>query len=232
MRIAIFMANTDESAFAQRHPKDGAKFTDLMALARPHWTYPVFAVKDGVFPTDLGELDGVIITGSPASANAGEPWMQELEALIRTLLAREIPIFGACFGHQIVAKAVGGRVARNPQGWVKGVVQADYAEGPLLAYASHTEQVVDLPAGAEMIASSAGCPVAAFRIPGQVETTQYHPEMTPEFFEALLEEVAPTLPAKVVDQARASLAAVPSREAWAARMTRFFETLAVSPAKT
>ena len=63
MKIAILMTNTDESDFAQRHPKDGEKFADFIQLVRPEWETVVFSVKDGNFPSDITEFDGFMITG-------------------------------------------------------------------------------------------------------------------------------------------------------------------------
>jgi len=222
MRIAILMTNTDESDFAQRHPKDGEKFTDLRRLVEPDWEYPVYSVKDGDFPRNLKGLDGAIITGSPASVRDNAPWIARLEAMLRDMVAVGIPIFGACFGHQIVAQALGGRVDDNPQGWVKGAVSARYGATAMAGYASHSEQVIEAPEGAEIIAVADGCPVAGFRIGQAIETTQYHPEMTPAFFRSLLDEYGPKLPEGVEARARGSLALTPSREARAARISAFF----------
>ncbi|MEL6689923.1 MAG: type 1 glutamine amidotransferase [Pseudomonadota bacterium] len=222
MRIAILMANTDESAFADRHPKDGEKFRALMSLARPDWDYPVWSVKDAEFPA-LDDFDGALITGSPASVNEGMWWMIRLEGLVREVYHGGKPLYGACFGHQIIAKAFGGVVGNNPTGWVKGVVTP---EGALPGYASHTEQVLELPSGMDPIASAPGCDIAGFRVGNQIETTQYHPEMTPEFFSALLDEYGPSLPEEVVETARASMAITPDQAAWAEQIAQFFESYA------
>lgn len=222
MRIAILMANTDESDFADRHPKDGKKFTSLMTLARPDWSYPVFAVKDAEFPT-IDQMDGAIITGSPASVQEGLWWMVRLEALVKQMYHQGIPAFGACFGHQIMARALGGVVGDNPQGWVKGVVMAHYADQSIPAYASHTEQVLESPPGSEVIARAEGCENAGFAFGSLIETTQYHPEMTEDFFRALLDEYGPELPEDVVASARASMSVTPSRAQWAERIAGFFE---------
>ena len=232
MRIAILMANTDESDFAHRHPKDGEKFAALMRLARPEWDYPSYAVKDGVFPENPDTAQGYIITGSPASVNEDQPWMQQLESFVRDLAQAEKPVFGACFGHQIIAKALGGRVGDNPKGWVKGAVTARYTKSTIAGYASHTQQVLEPPRGAHVIASSPDCPVAALQIGKTIETTQYHPEMTPDFFAALLDEYGPSLPAGVEAAARASMEVVPDRAIWAERMARFFENAVASQAVT
>ena len=123
MHLAILMTNTDESEFAQSHPKDGEKFTDLILMARPDWHTSVFAVKDGEFPQDLFALDGAMITGSPASVRSGAPWVAQLLDLIRSAHARRFPLFGACFGHQAIALALGGSVDRNPDSWVHGLTR-------------------------------------------------------------------------------------------------------------
>ena len=120
MHLAILMTNTDESDFAQRHPKDGAKFASLIHWVRPDWQLEVFSVKDDIFPEDLGVFDGALITGSPASVNDPAPWVGKLIGQLRDAIAREIPLFGVCFGHQALAKALGVEVVQNPKGWVFG----------------------------------------------------------------------------------------------------------------
>mgnify|MGYP003949246557 CR=1 FL=1 len=224
MRIAILMANTDETDFAQRHPKDGEKFTALMSLARPDWDYVVFSVKDGLFPESTTGIDGAIITGSPASVHDGEDWITKLEALVRVWLVARVPIYGVCFGHQIIAKALGGTVGQNPDGWVLGAINTVYqSEGSVSAFAAHTEQVTALPEGAEIIASTPGCPAAGYKIADQVETTQYHPEMTEAFMAALLNDHRDYFGDGITDAAEASLQIKPNRAVWAERIADFFE---------
>ena len=121
MHLAILMTNTDESPFAQRHPKDGEKFAELIHLVRPDWRVEVFPVKDGVFPADITAFDGAMITGSPASTRSGADWTLKLFDLIRDMAARHQPVMGVCFGHQAIALALGGQVGRSPEGWAHGL---------------------------------------------------------------------------------------------------------------
>ncbi|WP_372615034.1 type 1 glutamine amidotransferase [Aquicoccus sp.] len=231
MRIAILMTNTDESDFAHRWPRDGEKFPAMMRRVRPGWAFVVCPVKDGVFPETLEGIDGVMITGSPASVNSGAEWVARLEALVREIVAAGIPLFGACFGHQVIATALGGRVGPNPDGWVFGQVEAEFTDGRKMPiYSSHSEQVLRLPEGAEVIATGPGCPVAGFVIGDGVMTTQYHPEMEPDFVAALIEELAEELGPEITARARASLGTPPDMAGTAEWIARFLEKKQVDAA--
>jgi GMP synthase-like glutamine amidotransferase len=224
MHIAILVTNTDESRFAQSHPRDGEKFQALLAPLRPDWRFSVFSVKDDVFPQSLVGIDGVIVTGSPASVHDPDPWVARLMGLIRQIVEDDIPLYGACFGHQAVALALGGTVARNPGGWVLGTVETELQGlGTVAMYAAHLEQVTALPAAAEVIGSTPGCAIAAIRIGRRVMTTQYHPEMTHDFIAALVEELAGKLPDAVIAQARKSLTMQADTARIAAQIIAFFE---------
>lgn len=223
MHIALLMTNTDESEFAQARPKDGEKFTTMIRSVRPDWQVTVFPVKDGVFPPKGARFDGWLIGGSPASVHDAAPWVGQLFALIRRLVDEAQPIFGACFGHQAIAMALGGHVAKNPGGWVFGLVETTVEGVPMKLYGSHMEQVVDLPPGAVVLGGTADCPVGSFAIPGRVMTTQYHPEMSHDFITDLVEEYADDLPAEVVTRARESLTKAADSTAIAERIARFFE---------
>ena len=224
MHIAILMANTDESDFAQRHPKDGEKFARLLGPLRPDWRFTTLAVKDGEFPADLSAYDGFIITGSPASVHDDEPWVHRLMQVIREIRDRDRPVFGACFGHQAIAKALGGRVGKNPGGWVFGLAETQMEGAPIRLYAAHVEQVTQLPEGAEPLGGNADCPFGAYRIGPRVLTTQYHPEITEDFASALVEEYRDKLPSEVAERAKASLIRPAETARMAQRIVDFFES--------
>lgn len=224
MHLAILMTNTDDSAFGRANPDDGQKFTALLRRVRPGWRLEVFSVKDGVFPDSL-DFDGLLITGSPASVHDGADWIAQLEALVRDAVAQELPLFGACFGHQIIAKALGAKVGYNPAGWVLGrVVTTLLPEGlPLPIYAAHKEQVRALPPGARLTARTDGCPIAGFAIGRHVLTTQYHPEMSADFIAALTEAFADEVGRDVAERARTTLSPPPDMAALAEWIAAFFE---------
>lgn len=229
MHIAVLVTNTDRSAFAARHPRDGEKFTAMVQTVRPGWTVTAFDLTEGEFPDSLAGVGGVIIGGSPASVNDHEPWIAELQPLIRQIVAAGIPLFGACFGHQAIARALGGHVGDNPGGWVMGVTETRIAgapwvdAGPIRLCAAHSEQVLDLAPGAEVLGGNAECPVGFYRVGEKVFATQYHPEMTDDFIAALVAEYAPKLPETVAEVARASLARPAESRRFGEMIARFFE---------
>lgn len=239
MQLAILMTNTDESDFARNHPKDGEKFSAMIRSVRPGWRTTVFAVKDGAFPRAMAGFDGAIITGSPASVNEAAPWIGRLFELIREMHAARLPVFGACFGHQAIAVALGGRVGPNPGGWVHGRIRnrilfrtgwMEALPDPLHLYGSHKEQVAVPPGQAALLMQSERCEVAAMAIGRHIYTIQHHPEMSPAFIAALTEEMAADLGPEITRRARASLRAGPADAApFAESIARFFEQARTGP---
>lgn len=232
MHIAILVTNTDDSAFAESHPSDGDRFSQLLLTGRPEWRVSVFDLPKGAFPEDLTGYDGFLIGGSPASVHDGFAWNLRLADLIRKVVAARTPLFGACFGHQAIAMALGGSVGPNPGGWVLGMADtttlapAPWMEGgphQLRMCAAHLEQVTTLPQSASLIGGNDTCPIGSFRIGGHVFTTQYHPEMPHDFIAALIEELATDLPPDVITDARASLARPADLDLVQGWIQRFFE---------
>lgn len=234
MHLAILMTNTDESAFAQAHPKDGEKFTTLVHSVQPDWTLTSYAVKDGIFPADITAFDGIIITGSPASVLDDEAWIARLLEEIRKAYAAGIPMFGACFGHQAIALALGGTVERDTNGWAFGLVEMSVTDAPawydgpaeILQYGAHLDQVTKLPTGAQRIFVTNHCPNAGFAIGNRVYTTQNHPEMTPDFMAALTAEYGPKLGTDIATRAKASLEREADTALFARSIAQFFKNAA------
>lgn len=232
MQIAILVTNTDDSAFAARHPGDGEKFGQLLLSRLPDWQVSVFDLPQGMFPDSLDGFDGFLIGGSPASVGDASPWIARLAPVVRQIVAGGKPLFGACFGHQAIAAALGGKVGQSPGGWVPGVTETVMHipapwmagdSGPVRMNAAHLEQVTVLPVGAETLGGNADCAVGSLRIGNRVFTTQYHPEMTQRFIAALVEELAPNLPPGVAARARTSLYQPAELDRVAGWIVRFFE---------
>jgi GMP synthase (glutamine-hydrolysing) len=142
-------------------------------------------------PADLDDVHGLVSLGGPQSANDGDRWVGQELALIREAHERKIPFLGLCLGAQMLAKALGGEVARmaSPEfGWTRVRAASIGVEDALLAgtgwdhvvFESHGEHVATLPPGATVIMKGKACPVQAYRIGPWSYGFQYHPEWTRE----------------------------------------------------
>lgn len=231
MRIAVLITNTDDSAFARARPDDGEKFAALIAAARPDWLCTPVWISRGEVPQDISAFDGVLVTGSPASVTDDLPWIAPLQALVADVMARRQPLFGACFGHQLIANILGSEIIRNPEGWGHGLLPVTRTarapwSGPeegFCLYGSHIEQVASLPQDAVRLFEGPGLPVAGFALGHHVFTVQHHPEMTHAFVTDLVEEYAEVTGPAVTARARASLSGRADRAAFAQEIARFFE---------
>ena len=143
-------------------------------------------VVDMDFPNSPQDADGWLITGSKHGAYNDLPFIAPLEDFIRRAYAASAPMVGICFGHQIIAQALGGRVEKFDKGWSVGATTYDWNGTPTTLNAWHEDQVVALPEGAERIASSDFCENAALIYPGRALTIQPHPEFKSDSIQALL----------------------------------------------
>lgn len=231
--MAVLLTNDDTSAFAAHFPNDGQKVVQQLQPLRPDWSFEVVSVKDGVLPSGPDAFDAFVITGSPASVNDDSlPWVGPLLDFIRAVDVARQPLIGLCFGHQAVARALGGQVARNAAGWGLGTAPTQWhhtrhwmipAQSSTTLMAAHNEQVTRMPEGAECLGGSDFCPIGSMQIGQHIWTTQYHPEMSLVFMRALLGYLADKLDAATMTRAHATLqqaADVPLFGQW---MVQFFE---------
>lgn len=135
-------------------------------------------------------LKGAVITGSPAMVSDREDWSERTAQWLAKVVPAGLPVLGVCYGHQLLAHALGGRVARNPNGRQIGTVSAQIIEScdpdPLLghlpetflAQTSHSESVLELPAGALRLATSPLDRNFAIRFTENAWGVQFHPEFS------------------------------------------------------
>lgn len=159
------------------------------------------------FPATLGHISGLAVLGGAWGANDDRPSLRQAEVLIREADARGIPVLGHCLGGQLIARALGGRVARLPQpeiGWLP-IHRADstaalawLGDEPLpVVYQWHEDSFVELPPGAELLASSPACEHQAFAL-RQHLAMQFHIEITPEKIGDWLEHPGEAYPVRVL----------------------------------
>ena len=232
MKIAILITCNDTSEFAKRHPDDGEKFRELLSGVRPDWEYCPVPVNADEFPENVDDFDGYVVCGSSASVHDEDGWINRLLNLIRQIDSKGVPLFGCCFGHQAIARALGGEVARNGFGWSAGtettriVRKEDWmptGSNEISLHSFHHEQVSGLPAGCRVVGTNPNCPIASFARGDHVFTTQYHPEMSKAFAKALVEDMETDLGDGLADARRSveGKAQGPEFASWIARFLEF-----------
>jgi len=168
-------------------------------MADPGAELVVYDVMAGEYPADVGECDGYLVTGSKHGVYDGLPWIAPLEEFVRKLRDLRKPVIGICFGHQLVAQALGGVAGKSDRGWGLGVQDAELSRA--LGWTSeaekgstvtlsvcHQDQVSELPPGAERFLESEFCPNAGFTVGDAVLCFQGHPEFGPEYTRYLIEK--------------------------------------------
>jgi GMP synthase (glutamine-hydrolysing) len=167
--------------------------------------FQTWNVVDNDFPEGPDAADGWLITGSKHGVYEDHPWLPPLEALIRAIHDSGKPLVGICFGHQVIAQALGGTVVKHPGGWIVGRQDYDFDGQALSLNAWHQDQVIDLPPGARVLASNPTCAYAALAYGDTILTVQPHPEFTAEAIDGLIIHRGGAVPPELLNRARADL---------------------------
>jgi GMP synthase-like glutamine amidotransferase len=190
-------------------------FAELLSREDPELEFVTYDVEEGVYPADIDEVDAYLITGSKSSVYDDKPWIATLMDFVRELDARKKKIVGICFGHQIVAHALGGKTAKSSKGWGVGRHTHCFSETPAWhdkgdaafdILVSHQDQVVANAPGAQVLASSDFCENAVVQIGEHILTFQGHPEFVPDYSREIMEFRRKTIGEDVYQAGVASLA--------------------------
>ncbi|MFQ1955417.1 glutamine amidotransferase-related protein [Aeromonas veronii] len=204
MRLGILDCDRLDPDLADRFgPVYSEMFIRGFAALAPELEFRVWSALDGDLPEDLHECDAWLITGSRHDAYSDIPWIQALRAWIRQAHDADVKLAGVCFGHQVIAQALGGEVVKSTKGWGLGVsVHPMLADEPWMApardqiriLASHQDQVALLPPGATRLAGNDFCPNFMFLQGDHIVAIQGHPEFSVEYNRALIERRRGLLP--------------------------------------
>jgi GMP synthase-like glutamine amidotransferase len=206
-------------------------FEQMIGAADANVTFDTVSIPAGEPLPDVEGLEAVLITGSSAGVYDGFEWIAPLEEFVRMAHQSKVPMVGVCFGHQLIAQALGGTARKSEKGWGLGRHVYDVAvgngliDGRHIALAcSHQDQVITPPAGATTILSSDFTPHAGLLYAGGTTlSVQAHPEFSIGFALACCEMVRSKrlAPDGVVTSAQASLAEPLESARLSGAITRF-----------
>ena len=197
MKVAVLETGRPPGNLAEEFGDYPAMFADLLG---PGFEIESFDVQAGKLPNPAAH-SAYMITGSPAGVYEPLPWIEPLQQFIRE--ASHAKMIGICFGHQVMAEALGGRVEKSGKGWGAGlhtytVVRSEPwidTAGTIAIPASHQDQVIVQPPRTNVVAASDFTPFAALAWSDRPAISfQFHPEFSPAFAKVLIEKRYDTVP--------------------------------------
>ncbi|MFZ0486796.1 MAG: gamma-glutamyl-gamma-aminobutyrate hydrolase family protein [Arenicellales bacterium] len=195
MKIGILETGKVPEPLSTKHGDYPAMFERLLRSAAPQLQFAVYHVTEGQLPNSPDECDAWLITGSRHGVYDTLPWIEPLKEFLRTAYSKDVPIVGICFGHQILAEALGGTAEKSHKGWALGVQKylihrkpswMTGVDGEFSLNALHQDQVTRLPEDAEVVAGSGFCPYAVLVYRGSALSIQPHPEFQTGYLRDLI----------------------------------------------
>ena len=192
MQAGLFICDHVGDQYQKKH----GDYTDMFARLFPSFQWKYYDVINGQLPADLNECKVYMATGSRHSVYENINWINKMKKIIRELAAADKYFIGFCFGHQLLGEALGGKVEKSPNGWSAGVQEFSITEKRnwMMPFKNNLnllmmcqDQVVQLPPGGRVLASSTKCPVGILQVGNKMLGIQAHPEFTREYDRLLME---------------------------------------------
>lgn len=155
-------------------------------LAKEGLSFTAYDVENLTFPDGVTTCDGWLVTGSRHGVYEDHAFIPPLEIFIRDAYDADVPMVGICFGHQIIAQALGGHVEKFDGGWAVGRQDYEMGDQTLALNAWHQDQVIEPPKGATRVASNAFCENAGLVYGKKAFTVQPHPEFESDVIQGLI----------------------------------------------
>lgn len=222
MRICILEFDRPPPEHVKTHGDYGDMFEDWIGSEVPGAQFSRRRVDLGDKLPSAGTFDGYLLSGCRHGVYDDIPWKPAVQRFLKEARAESRPLGGVCFGHQIMAATFGAEVRKSEKGWVVGTEHY----GPNAAYAVHQDQVMTLPDVAKSSSGTKRCAIGRIDYAFPAISVQYHPEFTPEYFEAfLLSWRGAPLPEPLVDAALSNLNGAIHRREVARDFVRVFDTI-------
>lgn len=197
MRIGILQCDNVRSTLSESYGEYPDMIKSAFEAVDDTFTFTSYPTYLGVLPDEINDCDAYIITGSRHSVFDHDKvlWINPLRDFVVKLNKAKIKLLGICFGHQLIADAMGGKVERADCGWQIGVHRAEISHnapfmepktGAFYVPMMCEDQVQSLGDTAEVLASSPNCEYAMIQYESHILTTQGHPEFSQAFAKALI----------------------------------------------
>jgi GMP synthase-like glutamine amidotransferase len=213
MKLGILDAVPAEYLAIDDNISDGQKFIDFLNAVGLQAELVVYNVGEDEFPASLDECDAYLITGSPVSVYDDYPWIQRLMDFVRQGHQNQKRMVGICFGHQLIAEALGGKVLEAPASWHLGLLEFEVMNPPAWMmdeaesckiYHINKDQVVRLPEHAVKLGGSGACPNSMYIVDDHIFCIQGHPEQPLRAMNNFIVALGDEVPAQIVASARRS----------------------------
>jgi len=207
-------------------------YPEMFRKLLPEIDLQVYDVIQNQFPASVDECEAYLTTGSKYSVYDDLPWIHRLKALVQEIHDQQKYFIGVCFGHQLLAEALGGQVLKGDTGWCVGihpftiVAQESWMvpfRNPVQLLMSCQDQVQVMPENARLLAKSPDCPVAMFGVGHRMLGIQGHPEFPREYARALMIERAAKIGQEKTEKGLASLEQMPDAMVVAQWMMHFLK---------
>lgn len=189
-------------------------YTDMFVQLFPDFDWQFYDVTESEFPEDVDECEVYFATGSRHSVYEDIPWIEQLKTFVQQLYQHQKYFIGFCFGHQLLGAALGGQVAKSPQGWCVGVhhFSIKNTQNWMLPPSKAInllmmcqDQILVLPPHTTLLAGSSSCPHAMIQVGATMLGIQAHPEFTKAYDHLLMETRVDRIGKEVVDAGIESL---------------------------
>ena len=227
MKIALLICDQVNENLLRLQGDYSDMFLDLF----PQIEFEIFNVFKGEFPARANDFDAYMTNGSRKSVYDNEEWIDQLKAFVRDIYLSQKKYVGVCFGHQLLAEALDGKVAKAATGWSVGVHQFNIEvrelwmmpfQQKLNLLMMCQDQVQVLPPNSKVLAVTKSCPVGIFKVGNNMLGIQAHPEFSKEYDRALMELRIERIGTEVVREGKLSLEKSVDREIMAQWIIQFF----------
>lgn len=214
MKAAILQFDYIREKYLNRFGDYPEMIKQMFKRADPPVSFDTYDCKDGQFPSDINKYDFYITTGSKTSAFEELEWVEKSIQFIQLLDKYKKKLIGICFGHQLMAMALEGKVERSEKGWGVGIARNRVVTNPewmskkiskIDILVSHQDQITELPSDTMVIAESDFCPFFVVQWGGYFLSIQGHPEWNRDYSRTLMNDRRAIIPADIIDSALDSL---------------------------